>query len=987
MTRFVPAIITSLVIMLLLPPVAVGRSSTEGSPLALEPLDDPELPPVGFYRGVLPNPHPGQSFEEVYGNVSLHSQFVPVWGKPSPFYNMSDDLSGSWGSYFVDTLIRGNGMFPLIHMNFYGAGMSLSTPPDLSGAALNDTSWRQRYVESVKSVVNASRPLYLSVGNEVNRWFETYGLNRSDGMGFEHFVSLYNKVYDSVKSLSPGTIVFCTFAREMVAEHREANMSVLSLFDPSRLDMLVLTTYPYSVQGINSVSDIPDDYYSSAFDNIADMPFGLSEAAWPSLSQFGGEDGQVSFIENMTGRLTLDQGLDMKLLGWPWLHDIGPADATGLRFSDGTAKKALSAWKMNDPPSFAPGNRTISLPEDFGYYAYPLNNTFFDTDPGDELSYFLWNGTSYTNLTNTSLFRAEIRGGELLLGSLENVSGTYMLRVMARDRMRETNWTFIQVRVLEINDPPALLDGQGKVTFNEGFTQFMDLSHLITDCDDALSELEITVISAEHLVTIIHMTPDPFMYLYSEDPEWFGETSLLLRVVDTGGEGVVLNISVTILPVEDAPVLMIPNVIDMTEDVGRTLNVSAWWSDPDPGEVLEVTVNVSGGKVGLEPYLDIANGTMELVPDPDVWGTFFLNVTVSDGELNTTGRIEVRIEGVNDPPRAEDPPLLRLVEDETYLFDLDSISPIDVEGETIFFSLANGSDLIRTVSFPENGTMKIVPFPDDFGAGELTVSMRDASGGIAFLVFHFNITAVNDPPFLMTPENWTVYLKRGEERRIDLSGYPFIFEDVDDAPSDLVLHCGSGWCSVNGSWVTIRVPESTNVSDVNLSFRLEDPSGALSEIRSLHLVVLDPLVEGPQLSIGNMTVDQDGGDLIVRANGDEGQEIWVVVVLGNVTLSRRLVEDENTPGTYYLRWKDIPISDDGDIIVYLSREEGGENDSPLEPLVFGFHAREIVEDGNGGGSDTGRVWLVYLGIALLLLIVMFFILRYRSPREDVTSEE
>jgi len=39
--------------------------------------------------------------------------------------------------------------------------------------------------------VEASKPKYLSVGNEVNRWLEAYGLEGPNG--FENWVSLYEE--------------------------------------------------------------------------------------------------------------------------------------------------------------------------------------------------------------------------------------------------------------------------------------------------------------------------------------------------------------------------------------------------------------------------------------------------------------------------------------------------------------------------------------------------------------------------------------------------------------------------------------------------------------------------------------------------------------------------------------------------------------------------------------------------------------------------
>ncbi len=190
--------------------------------------------------------------------------------------------------------------------------------------------------------MEASRPLYLSVGNEVNRWYEKYGLE--GGNGFSQYVSLYEEVYDAVKWLSPETRVFCTFAREIVSENREADLEALSLFDPEKMDLLVFTSYPHSVQGINTPEDIPDDYYSRALEYMPGKPLGFSELGWPSIETFGGEQGQADFIEQVAGRLTIDQGADLHLMSWCWLHDLSDADHTGLIERDGTKKLGYQAW-------------------------------------------------------------------------------------------------------------------------------------------------------------------------------------------------------------------------------------------------------------------------------------------------------------------------------------------------------------------------------------------------------------------------------------------------------------------------------------------------------------------------------------------------------------------------------------------------------------------------------------------------------------------
>ncbi len=185
---------------------------------AIVPLDSPTLPPRGFFMGLLPVPGEGQSFAEAYRNASSCADFTPVWGRPTAFYNLAQELSGTWGKTFVEQYARGNGMFPLVHMSFIGANMTLTVPPGMSGATLENKEWRKSYKQAAIDIVRTARPLYFSIGNEVNRWYEQYGADDGNPNGFQHYVSLYGEIYDAVKQLSPQTLVFRTASREIVAE-------------------------------------------------------------------------------------------------------------------------------------------------------------------------------------------------------------------------------------------------------------------------------------------------------------------------------------------------------------------------------------------------------------------------------------------------------------------------------------------------------------------------------------------------------------------------------------------------------------------------------------------------------------------------------------------------------------------------------------------------------------------------------------------------
>jgi hypothetical protein len=322
------------------PPPALTISSS-----TLTPVDSPALPARGFFMGLLPTPRQGQSFADAYQAASACADFTPVWGRPTPFYDLAKELSGEWGKTFVEQYIRGNRMFPMIHMSFIGPNLTLIIPPGMNEATLESRTWRQSYKQAAVDIVRASRPLYLSLGNEVNRWHEKYGANEGDPNGFQNYVSLYNETYDAVKQVSPQTNVFCTFAREVVSENREADLKVLSMFDPDKIDILVFTIYPYAVKEIKRPADIPDDYFAKALQYMPNKPFGLSEAGWSALEAFGGEQAQADFISHVTGRLTTGQGINLHFLGWPWLSALDYNDSIAFVKRDCTERPVLTAWR------------------------------------------------------------------------------------------------------------------------------------------------------------------------------------------------------------------------------------------------------------------------------------------------------------------------------------------------------------------------------------------------------------------------------------------------------------------------------------------------------------------------------------------------------------------------------------------------------------------------------------------------------------------
>ena len=97
------ALVAAVMLAALMP---VGCRKPDSGPVA--PADSVPMPARGFYMGVLPIPAEGQSFDSVYAEAGECGEFVPVWGRPTPFYELAEDLKGDWGKTFVKSTAQTN---------------------------------------------------------------------------------------------------------------------------------------------------------------------------------------------------------------------------------------------------------------------------------------------------------------------------------------------------------------------------------------------------------------------------------------------------------------------------------------------------------------------------------------------------------------------------------------------------------------------------------------------------------------------------------------------------------------------------------------------------------------------------------------------------------------------------------------------------------------------------------------------------------------
>jgi hypothetical protein len=144
-------------------------------------------------------------------------------------------------------------------------------------------------------------------------------------------------------------------------------------------------------------------------------------------------------------------------------------------------------------------------------------------------------------------------------------------------------------------------------------------------------------------------------------PEWSGNLSWTLKAQDAGQDGddhkifVVFNWSVLAVP--DLPISNGTLKRQCNEEESSSANLNKLFYDVDAGQGGLLTFGYTDtGIDNVQVVLDGVTGEVDLIPDPDVFGTFLFEFYCHDDTNdNVVGHIELKVVGLNDIPRISGP--------------------------------------------------------------------------------------------------------------------------------------------------------------------------------------------------------------------------------------------------------------------------------------------------------------------------------------------
>jgi VCBS repeat-containing protein len=387
--------------------------------------------------------------------------------------------------------------------------------------------------------------------------------------------------------------------------------------------------------------------------------------------------------------------------------------------------------------------------------------------------------------------------GTLRFEPMPEKSGTADVTLTVRDNGGtanggiDTTILFFTITVNYVNDAPLLVLGPSVTVAEDAAAQTMSgwLAMRSPGPPEESSQTTTLTVGVD-LPSLFTPSGQPAIasdgtLTFTPAPDAFGVATVTVSLQDSGGTangGVDLTVrqfTITITPVNDAPIITLGTAPVVPEDAGLQ-NFVSWATGIAPGPPNEntqaLTVTVSSTNAGLfaatgQPKLTVIAGTatLEFQSAPDQFGTSTVTIALRDDGVpvrETVVNFVITITPVNDLPTATLGPHPVVLEDAGPVILpgwATGISPGPANEASQTLTITNGPlDLAMFTadgqpSLAPDGTLSFTTAANAFGVYNGMFTFTDSGGPPALLLpYSITITEVNDGPVVAseTYEFW-----------------------------------------------------------------------------------------------------------------------------------------------------------------------------------------------------------------------------------------
>ena len=577
-------------------------------------------------------------------------------------------------------------------------------------------------------------------------------------------------------------------------------------------------------------------------------------------------------------------------------------DTIIYKISDGnggtsTASVTVTVTPVNDPPVAT--NDTAATNEDTPVIIPVLkNDTDIDGDPLTVTAATAANGTVVRNPDGTITYTPN-----------KDFNGTDTITYTISDGKGGTSTATVTVTVAPVNDPPVAANDTATTNEDTPVTVAVLANDRDVDGDP------LTVISATAPNGTVVINPDGTIK-YTPNKDFNGTDTITYQISDGKGGFSTATVTVTVVPVNDAPVTTGIASQANPDAAVISLPVAGAFSDVD-GDPLTFTATGLPAGLSINPTTGVISGTIDKNASQPNGGVYAVTVTASDGKggtVSTTFSWTI----TNPPPVAtndtastnEDTPVIVAV----------LANDRDPDGDPLKVISATAPN--GTVVINPDGTITYTPKKDFNGTDTITYTISDGNGGTSTAIVTVTVVPVNDPPVVNTPIGNRSNLD-GAAVSVPVAGN---FSDVDGDPL---------------TFTATGLPAGLTIS----------PAGVISG-------TIDRSASQPNGGVYAVTVTASDG----KGGTVSSSFSWVVTNPPPVAVNDTASTNEDTPVTVAVLANDSDPDGDPLTVVTASAANGAVVINPNGTITYtpnkDFNGTDTItytiSDGQGGTS-TARV--------------------------------
>lgn len=471
----------------------------------------------------------------------------------------------------------------------------------------------------------------------------------------------------------------------------------------------------------------------------------------------------------------------------------------------------INVLSVNDAPTIS-SIEDVTVLEDTSGGALPFTVGDIENAPGTLIVSALSSNT--TLIPNNKITITKVSGNDYTISVLPalNRSGTATITVTVKDANNATQTETYKVTVTAVNDNPVAADNA--YTTNENTFILMDIL-ANDDVDVALEGDTLNILSINDsdatsygtFEVVYDVAAKRDKVRYTPNSNWTNTSSAIETLAYTMSDLAhnvtsSANVTITITPVNDAPVITTVNDQTILEDAADGTGLLSFRVSDEEDNDDTLNVSVTSSNQALFPLSSIellnptegsdADRTIKLIPAADQNGSSVITLRVTDGNsVITETSFTITVTPVDDKPISGNDEIT-VIEDTPTVIDVLANDDVDTITnpllENLMITAITEQPLLGTAVISSDAkTILYTPGLNSNADDRFDYSMITESGITAVFTVIIHIQPVNDAPVIHS-----VIGDHSVAEGTAFGPYGFTVTDVDDAWETLVVTASSG---------------------------------------------------------------------------------------------------------------------------------------------------------------------------------------------------